>query len=126
MAEEIVMSAARTSAQDGSGTEIVIVNPTAPVGEQDIKPTPTGRIIVAFLNRKFPAYVDTGLNLVDVREVSRVHVAAAEKAKPGERYIVGGENLTLKQILDKLSAISGIPAPSRKVPHAVALGFAVC
>ena len=120
MAEQAVLEAAR------AGASVVLLNPTAPVCEQDIKPTPTGRIIVDFLNRKFPAYVDTGLNLVDVREVARVHVAAAEKAKPGERYIVGGENLTLKQILDKLSAISGIPAPSRKVPHAVALGFAAC
>src|SRR5205085_5525015 len=114
MAEQAVLQAAR------EGANVVLVNPTTPIGERDIKPTPTGRIIVDFLNRKFPAYVDTGLNLVDVREVDRAHVAAIERARPGERYIVGGENLTLKQILDKLSAISGIPAPSRKVPHAVA------
>src|SRR5438105_1587918 len=94
--------------------------------KRDIKPTPTGRIIVDFLNRKFPAYVDTGLNLVDVREVARAHLTSAEKARPGERYILGGENLTLKAILDKLAAITGLPSPTTKVPHAVALGFAAC
>lgn len=103
----------------------VVVNPTTPIGEYDIKPTPTGRILVDFLNRKFPAYVDTGLNLVDATECARGHVLALEKAKPGERYILGGENLTLKQILDKLSVISGIPAPTVKVPHAVAMMAAV-
>ena len=77
-----------------------------------------------FLNRNFPAYVDTGLNLVDVTECARAHIAAMEKARPGERYIIGGENLTLKQILDKLAAITGLPAPTMKIPHMVALGFA--
>jgi dihydroflavonol-4-reductase len=101
--------------------DVVIVNPTTPVGEQDIKPTPTGRIIVDFLRRKFPAYVDTGLNLVDVAEVARGHVAAAEKGRRGERYILGGENLTLKQILDKLAAITGLASPKVKLPYAVAL-----
>ncbi len=118
MAEQIVLEAGR------SGANAVLVNPTTPVGEQDIKPTPTGRIIVDFLNRNFPAYVDTGLNLVDVNECARAHVAAMEKARPGERYIIGGENLTLKQILDKLAAITGLPAPTMKIPHMVALGFA--
>src|SRR6185312_2816387 len=88
------------------------------------KPTPTGRIIVDFLNRKFPAYVDTGLNLADVKEIARGHLLAMEKARPGERYILGGENLTLKQILDKLSTLTGLPAPTVKVPHAVAMAFA--
>lgn len=120
MAEQAVIEAAR------AGANVVMVNPTTPVGENDIKPTPTGRIIVDFLNRRFPAYVDTGLNLVDVHEVARAHLAAAEKARPGERYILGGENLTLKQILDKLAAITGLPAPAAKVPHAVALAFAAC
>ncbi len=101
--------------------DVVIVNPTTPVGEQDIKPTPTGRIIVDFLRRKFPAYVDTGLNLVDVAEVARGHLAAAEKGRRGERYILGGENLTLKQILDKLAAITGLPSPRIRLPYAVAL-----
>jgi dihydroflavonol-4-reductase len=119
MAEQIALEAGR------NGANVVVVNPTTPVGESDIKPTPTGRIIVDFLNRKFPAYVDTGLNLADVKEVARGHLLAMEKAVPGERYILGGENLTLKQILDKLAALTGLPSPTAKVPHAVALGFAV-
>lgn len=119
MAEQIALEAG------AQGADVVVVNPTTPVGEQDIKPTPTGRIIVDFLNRKFPAYVDTGLNLVDVREVARGHLLAMEKAEPGRRYILGGENLTLKAILDRLSALTGLPSPTMKVPHAVALGFAV-
>jgi dihydroflavonol-4-reductase len=119
MAEQIALEAGR------SGANVVVVNPTTPIGEQDIKPTPTGTIIVDFLKRKFPAYVDTGLNLADVTEVARGHLLAMERAVPGERYILGGENLTLKQILDKLAALTGLPSPSMKVPHAVALGFAV-
>jgi dihydroflavonol-4-reductase len=118
MAEQAVLAAGR------AGAPVVVVNPTTPIGERDIKPTPTGRIIVDFLNRKFPAYVDTGLNLADVKEVARGHLLAMEKAKPGERYILGGENLTLKQILDKLAAITGLPSPTLQVPHGVALGFA--
>jgi len=115
MAEQVAIEAAR------AGANVVIVNPTAPIGEQDIKPTPTGRVVLDFLKRKFPAYVDTGLNLVDVVEVARGHVAAAEKARPGERYILGGENLTLKAILDKLAALTGLPSPTMKIPYAVAL-----
>jgi dihydroflavonol-4-reductase len=107
------------------GGDVVIVNPTTPVGEGDVKPTPTGRIIVDFLKRKFPAYVDTGLNLVDVREVARGHVAAWQKGKPGERYILGGENLTLKQILDRLAAITGLKAPQVRLPYFVALAAGV-
>jgi dihydroflavonol-4-reductase len=119
MAEQVALEAGR------AGANVVVVNPTTPIGEGDIKPTPTGRIIVDFLNRKFPAYVDTGLNLADVREVARGHVLAMEKAVPGERYILGGENLTLKQILDKLAGLTGLPSPTTRVPHAVAMGFAV-
>jgi dihydroflavonol-4-reductase len=119
MAEQIALEAGN------NGANVVVVNPTTPIGEYDIKPTPTGRIVVDFLNRKFPAYVDTGLNLADVKEVARGHVLAMEKARPGQRYILGGENLTLKQILDKLSALTGLSAPTMKVPHAVAMGFAV-
>jgi dihydroflavonol-4-reductase len=100
---------------------VVVVNPTTPVGEGDIKPTPTGQIVVDFLKRKFPAYVDTGLNLVDVTECAKGHMSALEKGVSGERYILGGENLTLKQILDKLGAIAGLPSPRIKVPYAVAL-----
>ena len=106
------------------GQHVMILNPTTPIGPGDWKPTPTGRIIVDFLNRKFPAYVDTGLNLVDVDEVARMHVVALDQGRPGERYILGGENLTLKQILDRMSAITGLPSPTRKVPHAVAMAFA--
>ncbi|HTB95589.1 MAG TPA: hopanoid-associated sugar epimerase [Terracidiphilus sp.] len=110
------------AAQDGQ--QVMILNPTTPIGPNDAKPTPTGRIFVDFLNRKFPAYVDTGLNLVDVAEVARTHVAALTTGKPGRRYILGGENLTLKQILDKMSAITGIPSPTTKIPFAVAAGYA--
>jgi dihydroflavonol-4-reductase len=107
-----------------AGQHVMILNPTTPIGPGDLKPTPTGRIIVDFLNRNFPAYVDTGLNLVDVTEVARMHVVALERGTPGERYILGGENLTLKQILDRMSAITGLPSPTMKVPHAVAMAFA--
>ena len=106
------------------GQHVIILNPTTPIGSGDAKPTPTGRIVVDFLNRKFPAYVDTGLNLVDVNEVARMHVVALERGVPGERYILGGENLTLKQILDRMSAITGLPSPTTKVPNAVAMAFA--
>ena len=118
LAEQVALEAGR------AGGDVVVVNPTTPIGENDIKPTPTGRIIVDFLKRKFPAYVDTGLNMADVKEVARGHVLAMEKARPGERYILGGENLTLKEILDKLSAITGLPSPSLKVPHSLAMTFA--
>jgi dihydroflavonol-4-reductase len=107
-----------------AGQHVMILNPTTPIGPGDSKPTPTGRIIVDFLNKNFPAYVDTGLNLVDVAEVARMHVVALERGTPGERYILGGENLTLKQILDRMSAITGLPSPTMKVPHAVAMAFA--
>jgi dihydroflavonol-4-reductase len=106
------------------GQEVMILNPTTPIGAGDAKPTPTGRIVVDFLNKNFPAYVDTGLNLVDVNEVARMHLVALDKGTPGERYILGGENLTLKQILDRMSAITGLPSPTMKVPHAVAMAFA--
>jgi dihydroflavonol-4-reductase len=106
------------------GQRVIILNPTTPIGPNDAKPTPTGRIFVDFLNRRFPAYVDTGLNLVDVAEVARAHVLALTKGAPGRRYILGGENLTLKQILDKMSAITGIPSPRTKIPFAVAAAYA--
>lgn len=118
MAEQVAVDAAR------SGQHVIVLNPTTPIGAMDTKPTPTGRIIVDFLNKNFPAYVDTGLNLVDVREIARMHLAALERGRPGERYILGGENLTLKQILDRLAAITGLPSPEHKVPHAVAMAFA--
>ncbi len=114
MAERLALEAGR------GGMRVVTVNPTTPVGENDVKPTPTGRIVVDFLKGKFPAYVETGLNLVDVRECARGHIAALEKGKSGERYILGAENLTLKQILDKLGAISGLPSPTVRLPYFVA------
>jgi dihydroflavonol-4-reductase len=114
LGEQVAREAARE-------LDVTVVNPTTPVGEQDIKPTPTGQVIVSFLRRKFPAYVDTGLNLVGVAEVARGHVAAAEKGRRGERYILGGENLTLKQILDRLSTISNLPSPRICLPYALAL-----
>ncbi len=119
MAERLVIEAGR------AGQNVVVVNPTTPIGERDIKPTPTGRIVVDFLKRKFPAYVDTGLNLVDVADCAQGHLLAMEKAVPGERYILGGENLTLKQILDKLAAITGLPSPKIKLPYAVAYATGV-
>jgi len=119
MAEQLVIEAAR------GGQDVVMVNPTTPIGERDIKPTPTGRIVVDFLKRKFPAYVDTGLNLVDVTDCADGHLLAMEKARPGERYILGGENLTLKQILDKLAAITTLPSPSIRLPYAVAYATGV-
>jgi dihydroflavonol-4-reductase len=119
MAEQLALKAG------ASGIDVVVVNPTTPVGEQDIRPTPTGRIVVDFLKKKFPAYVDTGLNLVDVRECARGHLAALEKGRSGERYILGGENLTLKQILDKLAAITSLPSPKVKVPYVMALAAGV-
>jgi len=119
MAEQIALEAGR------SRLHVVTVNPTTPVGEQDVKPTPTGRIVLDFLKRKFPAYVETGLNLVDVRECARGHVAALEKGKSGERYILGGENLTLKQILDKLGKITGLPSPTVKLPYVFAFAAGV-
>ena len=119
MAEQVALDAGR------SGMDVVVVNPTTPVGERDIKPTPTGRIVVDFLKKKFPAYVDTGLNLVDVRECAQGHVAALENGRTGERYILGAENLTLKQILDKLAAITGLPSPKVRVPYVMALATGV-
>jgi dihydroflavonol-4-reductase len=119
MAEQVAVDAAR------SGVDVVIVNPTTPIGERDIKPTPTGRIVVDFLKRKFPAYVEAGLNLVDATDCARGHVQALEKGRSGERYILGGENLTLKQILDRLAAITGLPSPTVKLPYIFALAAGV-
>jgi dihydroflavonol-4-reductase len=119
MAEQVALEAGR------SGQDVVVVNPSTPVGEMDIKPTPSGRIVVDFLKQKFPAYVDTGLNLVDATECAGGHVLALERGRSGERYILAGENLTLKQLLDRLAAITGLPSPEVKVPHFVALGAAV-
>ena len=108
-------------AVSAEGFPVVVVNPSAPVGPGDVKPTPTGRIILDFQKGKMPAYLDTGLNLVDVRDVCRGHVLAMERGKPGERYILGNANLTLKEILGLLADILGKRAPRIRIPHRLAL-----
>ncbi len=108
------------------GLPVVIVNPSTPVGEGDVKPTPTGQMVVDFLQRKFPAYVDTGLNLIDVRDVAAGHLLAADRGRPGERYILGNRNMTLKEILDTLSRLTGLPSPWLRVPHWLPLAAAHC
>lgn len=114
LAEQVALEKAR------AGLPVVIVNPTAPVGDHDWKPTPTGKIIVDFLANRLPAFVDTGLNLVDVRDVAQGHLLAADRGKPSERYILGCENLTLQQILQRLGKLAGKAAPTIKLPYAVA------
>ena len=115
LAEKEALEAAR------EGVPVVVVNPTTPVGPGDWKPTPTGRIIVDFLNGGMPAYVETGLNWVPVEDVAAGHWTAAERGRVGERYILGGRNLLLKEVLDILSRISGRPSPRVRLPHAVAM-----
>lgn len=107
------------------GLPVVIVNPTAPVGSHDVKPTPTGQTILDFMRGRMPAYLDTGLNVVDARETAEGHWLACEKGRPGERYILGGENLTLKEIFERLSAITGRRAPRARIPWMVAYGAGV-
>ncbi len=119
LAEQAALEAAR------AGAPVVIVNPSTPVGAFDYKPTPTGRIIVDFLNRRMPAYLDTGLNLVDVEDVARGHMLAAERGRIGEKYILGSENLTLEEFFARLAKLSGLPAPKLRIPYAVAFGFAL-
>src|SRR6266550_2525965 len=108
------------------GLPIVIVNPSAPVGPRDVKPTPTGKVIVDFLNRAMPAYLDTGLNWVHVRDVTIGHILAAEQGRPGERYILGNAegNWTMKQTFEVLEQITGVPAPKFQVPYSIALAAA--
>jgi dihydroflavonol-4-reductase len=119
LAEQVAVQAAR------DGVPVVIVNPSTPIGALDYKPTPTGRIIVDFLNRRMPAFVETGLNLACVEDVAQGHLQAAERGRIGEKYILGGENLTLEQMLQHLAALSGLSAPRMKIPYAVAFGFAL-
>lgn len=102
------------------GLPIVIVNPSTPVGENDIKPTPTGQIILDFLNRRLPAFIDTGLNLVDVRDVAAGIILAGEKGQVGERYILGNRDMSLREMLGTLATITGMPAPRIQMPYAVA------
>ncbi|HLC04746.1 MAG TPA: hopanoid-associated sugar epimerase [Anaerolineales bacterium] len=118
LAEEVAHELAR------QGLAVVIVNPAAPVGIGDHKPTRTGKMILDFLNGKMPAYVDTGLTIVDVDDVGLGHLLAAERGRIGERYILGGENLSLKQVLDILAEVSGRPEVRMRIPRAVALAWA--
>jgi dihydroflavonol-4-reductase len=117
LGEEVVRDFAR------KGLPVVIVNPAAPVGVGDHKPTATGQVIVDFLNGRMPAYVEGGMNIVDVDDVATGHLLAAEKGRIGERYILGGENLSLKQVLDLLSEVSGRPQVRLRIPHGVALAW---
>jgi dihydroflavonol-4-reductase len=117
MAEQEVLAAA------GDGLPVIVVNPTTPVGAGDWRPTPTGRIVVDFLRGRMVAYVETGLNLVPVHDVAAGHLAAAERGRIGERYILGGRTMRLKEIFDVLAAITGRPAPRVRLPHAVAMAI---
>jgi dihydroflavonol-4-reductase len=105
------------------GLPVVIVNPSAPVGTGDYKPTRTGQMVLDYLRRRMPGYVDTGLNIVDVEDVAAGHLLAAQKGRIGERYILGGENITLKQLLDCLSEITGLPPARIQFPRSLALAF---
>ena len=118
LAEQAAREAAR------NGQDVVIVNPSTPIGAHDVKPTPTGEIILRFLQDRMPAYVHTGLNLIDVDDVVRGHILAWQKGRTGERYILGNRNLTLKEMLEILAAITGKPAPRFAVPHAIPLAVA--
>ncbi len=104
----------------GRGLPVVIVNPSTPIGPRDIKPTPTGKIILDFLNRRMPAYMDTGLNLIDVSDCARGHLLAEQRGTPGERYILGNRNLSLREILLLLERITGLKAPRVRIPYGVA------
>lgn len=120
LAERVALEYAR------NGLPVVVVNPSTPVGLGDLKPTPTGRLIVDFLNGRMPGYVETGLNLIDVDDVAQGHLRAAQNGKIGERYILGHENLTLRQILSLLAELTDRPAPRLKIPYAFALSLAYC
>lgn len=117
LAERIALRAAR------DGLPVVVVNPSAPIGPRDVKPTPTGQTLVDYMNRRMPAYVETGLNWVHVRDVAIGHVLAAEKGRVGERYILGHAegNWTLRETFSVLQQLTGVPAPTRQIPHWVAL-----
>ena len=118
LAEQAALAAAR------DGLDVVIVNPSTPIGAYDVKPTPTGEIILRFLQNRMPAYVHTGLNLIDVEDVARGHILAWQRGRTGERYILGNRNLTLKQMLEMLSTVTGKPAPRIAIPHFIPLAAA--
>jgi dihydroflavonol-4-reductase len=116
-----ILAEQRVMALYDQGLPVVLVHPSTPVGPWDIKPTPTGKIIVDFLRRKMPAYLDTGLNLIDVRDVAAGHLLAAERGAIGERYILGHRNMSLRDILHMLAEVSALPAPHWKIPYGLAL-----
>ena len=120
LAEQAALEFAR------GGLPVVTVNPTAPVGDHDVKPTPTGKIVLDFLNGDMPAFIDTGLNVVDVRDTADGHLLACDKGRSGERYILGSENLTLAEILRTLAEITRRKAPTAKLPYLVAYAAGVC
>ena len=120
LAEQVALEFAR------EGLPVVIVNPTAPVGDHDVKPTPTGQIVLDFLEGKIPAFIDTGLNIVDARDAAKGHLLACERGRPGERYILGSENLTLAETLALLARMAGRKAPALRLPYAVAYCAGVC
>ncbi|PWU01586.1 MAG: NAD-dependent dehydratase [Terriglobia bacterium] len=120
LAEQVVLEAAR------EGFPVVVVNPTAPVGIHDVKPTPTGQTVLDFLNGKMPAFIDTGLNIVDAQDVAAGHLLAWDRGRSGERYVLGSENLTLAEILQLLAKITNRKAPRLKLPYAVAYCAGVC
>lgn len=120
LAEQVALEFAR------DGFPVIIVNPTAPVGDHDVKPTPTGQIVADFLDGRLPAFIDTGLNIVDAEDVAEGHLLALESGKPGERYILGSENLTLAAILQLLAGITGRKAPAVRLPYAVAYCAGIC
>jgi dihydroflavonol-4-reductase len=120
MAEQVALAFA------GGGLPVVIVNPTAPVGDHDVKPTPTGKIVLDFLKGDMPAFIDTGLNVLDVRDCAEGHLLASERGKAGERYILGSENLTLAAILGELAQITGRKAPITRLPYAMAWCAGLC
>jgi dihydroflavonol-4-reductase len=118
LAEQEVLTLAK------AGLPVVIVNPSAPVGERDIKPTPTGQMIVDFMKGRMPAYIETGMNLIDVDDVATGHVRAMERGRIGERYILGNKNLMLREIFETLSRLTGVPAPTVKLPRLAILPLA--
>lgn len=119
MAEQAAAEAAH------EGLPVVIVNPSTPVGPRDVKPTPTGKMILDFINGRMPAYLDTGLNIVDVDDVAEGHILAMDRGVPGEKYILGNRDMTLKEIFEILSAITGIPAPKVRLPYLFVYGVAL-
>jgi dihydroflavonol-4-reductase len=118
LAEQAALRAAR------EGQDVVIVNPSTPIGARDVKPTPTGEIILRFLQDRMPAYVHTGLNLIDVEDVARGHILAWQRGRTGERYILGNRNLSLKETLEILASITGKRAPRIAIPHSIPLAVA--